>query len=345
MPLRMNLPYSAKWLLATLVCGSFILMSCGLSLASLPSQTSQPSAATSQAQFDGVVSLTTELRGISDRLREKRSNVELAELRDSLPKEWTVATPEGSYKISTDSLRGQLTAGSQEMAKAWADNMARELASYAANRPPGDANARAELDHILAGSEFGAVHPPNAWDLFRQRLAAWVERLLLRLFGGLMRYPIGGQILFWLIVVACVGFIAMWVFRYMISRDRMDTLPPGQVVTASRTWQEWIRAARDAAGRNDFREAVHSAYWAAITRLESLGAVPKDRSMTPREYLRMVAQSSQSELLVPASRNYREPLSALTVRLEQIWYANRGAGSEDYREALRQLEAMGCQLE
>ncbi len=345
MPLRIKLRYCTRWLLVILVCASFNLLNCGLSLASLPLQAPQPRRPASQAQFDGIVSLTAELRYLSDTLREKRSIVELAELRDSLPKEWTVSTPEQDYKISTDSLRGQLTAGSPENAKTWVDNLARELGSYSANWPSGEMNARAELDHILAGSEFAAVHPPSAWDLFRQRLAAWIDKLLMRLFGGLMRYPIGGQILFWIIVVACVGFIAMWVFRYMISRDRMEALPPGQIVTASRTWQEWIRAAREAASRNDFREAVHSAYWAGITRLESLGALPKDRSITPREYLRIVAQPSQDELLLPADRNFREPLTALTARLEQIWYANRGADSEDYREALRQLEAMGCQLE
>ena len=345
MSVRMNLRYSANWLRAILACGLFALLSSGFSPASPPAQASKPPQPTSQARFDGIVPLAGELRQISDTLRENHSIVELAVLRDSLPKEWIVTTPEGDFKISTDQLLGQLTAGSQTNAKAWVENLAHELTSYSSKGPPPEGNARGELDHILAGPEFAAVHPPSAWDLFRQRLAAWIEKVLAHLFGGLMRYPIGGQILFWIIVVACVGFIAMWVFRFVISRDRMEALPPGQIVTASRSWQEWIRAAREAASRNDFREAVHSAYWAGITRLESLGALPKDRSMTPREYVQLVAQSSQAEWDLPAGTSFREPLSALTVRLEQIWYANRDAGSEDYREALRQLEAMGCQLE
>jgi hypothetical protein len=42
---------------------------------------------------------------------------------------------------------------------------------------------------------------------------------------------------------------------------------------------------------------------------------------------------------------HREPLAALTSRLERIWYANRGAGPDDFRESLHQVEALGCQLE
>ena len=135
----------------------------------------------------------------------------------------------------------------------------------------------------------------------------------------------------------------MWLFRFMVSRDRIDSLPPGEIVASTRTWQEWVRAAREAANRNDFREAVHSAYWAGITRLEDNGVLPKDRTKTPREYLRLVSEPSPHEL---APRPiYREPLAELTKHLERIWYANRGAGPDDFRDTLRQLEALGCPLE
>ena len=44
-------------------------------------------------------------------------------------------------------------------------------------------------------------------------------------------------------------------------------------------------------------------------------------------------------------QKHREPLAALTARLEKVWYANRGARPEDYQDSLRQLEALGCPLE
>ena len=291
--------------------------------------------------YDGS-SFTAELRRIAEILKKKPSKNEMAALRDSLPKRWTVSTPEGSYSISSQQLRNQLTSLSSEKAQAWVNHLAQEVAC-SEQSAPNSPNAREELDRILARSEFGAVRLPSAWDLFRQRLAAWIEQMLLRLLGGAAKYPIGGQILFWLLIVAAVGAVAVWVFRFFASRDRGSALEPSTDVIAVRTWQEWIREAREAAGRGDFREAVHSAYWAGIARLEDLGVVPQDRTKTPREYLQLVVMPADSQL-APAPV-HREPLTALTKGLERIWYANRGAGVEDFRESLRHLEALGCPLE
>ena len=123
-----------------------------------------------------------------------------------------------------------------------------------------------------------------------------------------------------------------------------SVLPPSESVIASRTWQEWIRMAREAANRGDFREAVHSAYWAGIVRLEDTSVVPKDRTRTPREYLRLVSEPAPGQLLVSRPA-HQQPLSVLTTLMERIWYANLSASSEDFRASLRQLEALGCQLE
>ena len=287
-------------------------------------------------------SFTAELGRIAEILKKKPSKNELAALRDSLPKRWTVSTPEGSFSISSEPLRNQLTSLSNEKAQAWVNHLAQEV-ELSAETPRGSLNAREELDRILARSEFGAVRPPSAWDLFRQRLAAWIERMLLRLLGGASKHPVGGQILFWLLIVAAVGVVAMWVFRFFASRDRGGALAPSTDVTAVRTWQEWVREAREAASRGDFREAVHSAYWAGIARLEDLGIVPKDRAKTPREYLQLVVEPADGQLV--SAPVYRESLTALTKGLERIWYANRGAGLEDFRDSLRHLEALGCPLE
>ncbi len=284
-----------------------------------------------------------ELQKVSHLLGQNPTPKELGALRDSLPKQWTVRTANKTYSVSADFLDKELAAGASGIAKIRVDHLLAQVQSYSAPRTAIAGNARSELDKILAGSEFGSVRPPSRWELLRERVAAWIGQMLYKLFGGLERYPIGGQILFWVVVVACVGFIALWLFRFMVSRDRMDALPTNESVTATRTWQEWIRAAREAANRNDFREAVHSAYWAGIVRLEDTGVVPKDRTKTPREYLRLLSEPSPHELALRPI--YREPLAELTKRLERIWYANRGAGPEDFRDSLRQLEAMGCPLE
>jgi len=235
-----------------------------------------------------------------------------------------------------------LTSLSSEKAQAWVTHLEQEV-EFSAQSVSATSNLRAELDRILARSEFGAIKPPTAWDLFRQRLAEWVERMLLKLLGGASRHPIGGQILFWLLIVGAVGFVAMWVFRFFAGRDLVNALAPTADVVGVRTWQEWIREAREAASRGNFREAVHSVYWAGIVRLEDLGVVPKDRTKTAREYLQLVVAPADGQL-APASIN-AEALTALTKKLERIWYANRGAGPQDFHESLRHLEAMGCPLE
>jgi hypothetical protein len=324
----------------------------GLSVVGARAQTQilvQEPAPVAENSTRGVYELEgfiAEQQRLSEILSKKLSSEELASLGNSLPAYWTVQTQDGSYTISSEYLKVQLLSGKSDDAKLWVDHVIGEARGYSeaalrAKNTTGDAHR--ELEKILGGSEFAAVHPPSAWDMFRQRLSAWMLRMLGKLFGGMARYPIGGEILFWLIVVAGVGFIALWVFRFLASRERMEAMPGSEIVNASRTWQEWIRMAREAAGRNDFREAVHAAYWAGIARLEDAGVVPKDRTKTPREYLRLVT-AAPGELMT-ARPMYREPLTELTKRLERIWYANRGAGPEDYQQTLQQLEAMGCQLE
>ena len=307
-----------------------------------PGQPATPQTAGALSPAYDRSSFTAELERIGDILRKKPSKNEMLALRDAVPRRWTVSTPDGSFSISSEPLRNQLTALSSEKAQAWVNHLEQEV-EFSAQSVSGSPNAREELEHILARSEFGAVKPPSPWDLFRQRLAAWVENMLHKLLGGASKHPLGGQILFWFLIVAAVGIAAMWVFRFFASRDRVNALAPSADVIAVRAWQEWIREAREAASRGNFREAVHSAYWAGIARLEDLGVVPKDRTKTPREYLQLIVEPAEG--LVAPESFHREPLAALTKGLERIWYANRGAGLEDFRESLRHLEAMGCPLE
>ena len=113
-------------------------------------------------------------------------------------------------------------------------------------------------------------------------------------------------------------------------------------VAAHRSWQEWIRAARLAADGGNFREAVHSSYWAGVTYIEDLGVVAPDRSRTPREYLRLIEESSG---YLPSERaKRRDSLAALTSRLERIWYGLRPARVEDFQDCMHQVEELGCRL-
>lgn len=292
-------------------------------------------------------SFSAELNRISAILGSQASGTEIRSLRKSLPKAWIVTTPEKQYIISTERLQNLLnisssTLSSQEGARIWVERLQQEVNDYVKPRAT-SGQPRAELDKILSRPEFAGVRPPSAWELMRQRIVNWLLRFIGGIFGTFARYPLGGTILFWLIIVAAVAGIAALLFRFFANRDRMTALPAKTTAVPGRTWQEWVRAAREAARAGNYREAVHSAYWAGIARLEDLGVVPKDRTKTPREYLRLVVEPALGELAAPAT--HREPLAALTRRLETVWYANRGARPEDYTESLLQLEALGCPLE
>jgi hypothetical protein len=301
----------------------------------------QDAASAANSTYDAV-SFASELQRIGKVLEAKPSVAELTQLRDTLPRVWVVSNSYGKYEISSEPLRDQLLLSDGEKALLWVNHLQEEVQASTVSGKSSP-QAHAELQQILARREFGAIRPPSAWDLFRERLAAWIQRQLMKLFGGMAGYPIAGKFVFYTVLIAAVVFIAMWVFRFFASREQRTALPVSQSTIAGRTWQDWIRSAREAASRADYREAVHSAYWAGIVRLEDAGSVPSDRTKTPREYLLSVTAPVRGELApVPA---YCEALTGLTSRLERVWYANRGAGPEDYRESLRQLEALGCPLE
>jgi len=317
-----------------------------LSSTAVPPQapaTSNPQAA--ETVYD-VSSFAAELRRLDAELQNKSSAAGVKEFRDALPLSWNVSTPERSYSIDTKPLRDQLNGDSEANAASWIEHLQIEVASAQRLEDQPLTSAHARLNKILAGRGFEGVRPPTYLDLLRARASAWLQRMLVKLFSGLSRHPIGAKVLFWVVLIAGVGFVALWIFRYISGRDSINFFQPGSTTITTRTWQEWIHAAREAAARGDFREAVHSAYWAGISRLEETGVLPRDRSRTPREYLRLVdTRPHGTEVEAHEAVDYKKPLAALTSRLERIWYANRMARLEDFDDTLRQLEALGCSLE
>jgi hypothetical protein len=321
----------------------FLCSAAAISYSSAPDAAAMPSANSSTRSYDAPA-FEDELKRISAILARKPDAPEIAELRDSLPKSWTITTPQHTYSVSTQNLRNFLTALDLQKGRAWVEMLAAETTTFTTAQPTFPANARAELTRILSRREFAAVHPPSTSELLRERIAAWFQRLLTRFFGGLGRYPTGGKILFWFIVIGGVLWIVVWMLQSLARHDRMhhrlDTCEP---MFPAQTWQEWLRSARESSARGDFRQAIHATYWAGIVRLQDVGIVPQDGTRTPREYLRLASRPASGELAARSSVN--EALSALTSRLERTWYADRGATLEDFQDSLRQLEALGCPLE
>ena len=323
-------------------------------LAGTARQDSSVSTMVSGKVYPDASSFAAELQRIGNAIKEKKATAaEMAALRGSLPSRWELTTAERPYSVSAEPLRVLLLDAESEKkpetraAKAtraadWAFDLANQVNAYAGAQTHSAASARPALERILSRREFGGVHGPTRWDLLRQRINRWITDLLLRFLNQVGRYPIGAKVLFWSIIFAVVVWLAVLLFRYWTRRAVLEELPTPDSVAFVRTWQEWIKVAREAAMRGNFREAVHSMYWAGICYLEDSGVVRKDRTRTPREYMRSVSNATQ---LAPSGRKTREALSALTMALEQVWYGRRPASNQDFADAMRSVEALGCQLQ
>ncbi len=283
--------------------------------------------------------------------RQHATREDLDAFRSRLPVKWQVDTPDRHYDISTEPLRSILVDAERnqnarishiEGGEEWLGNLANQVQNYSSRASSPNPIARKELDEILRRREFAAIQPPNAWDRFKQRISDWLVGMMENLLHQIGRHPLGAKFLFWLLLAAAVAWIAMMLFRFWGERGRIEEMQSIEHVAVHRSWQEWIRAARLAADGGNFREAVHSAYWAGVTYIEDLGVVAPDRSRTPREYLRLIEESSG---YLPSERaKRRDSLAALTSRLERIWYGLRPARVEDFQDCMHQVEELGCRL-
>jgi hypothetical protein len=327
----------------------------GRPLCAQGAQVAQPAATPAQSGAYDSASFAAELRRLGTAIEKRNGNArDIEAIQKALPPSWKIDTSEAHYEFSSEPLRellecSQCDAAARKsrfaQAKSWTDAIALQLDGYAAHGGFSAPDARATLDQILKRREFGAVRPPSQWDLLRERINAWLMRVLSRLFENIGRHPLGAKLLFWLILFAVVGWLAMMLVRFWLGRARMDELRSVGEVAFARSWQEWIRAAREAAARGEFREAVHSVYWAGITRLEDAGTVSRDRTRTPREHLQLVAEAAEVVLAEAQTSKQRDSLAALTALFERVWYGRSHADARDFETSMRQAEGLGCDLQ
>lgn len=310
------------------------------------------SASTAQAPSLTPETFNFELRRLARRLDTTSVSTEqIAAVRASLPVSWEVDSPERHYSIPSGPLNSILLSAESDRAartknldaaRNWLSDLSQQIANYSARQQAQDSAARYKAQQILARREFGGIGAPNPRNLLRRKINEWITRLFVWLFGGLGRHPIATETFFWLIVAAVVGWLAMMLFRFWARSAKLESIEKIATVAFRRPWQEWIRAAREAAARGDFREAVHSTYWAGVSRLETLGALAPDPSRTPRESLRVLGDPAANVIL--ATTQQRESLAALTACLERVWYGRRAAGPADFQDCLRQAEELGCRV-
>jgi hypothetical protein len=280
-----------------------------------------------------------------------KSTEALRAYRESLPQAWAVDAGGRHYDVSSNLLVSRLAKAEKEPelrgkriveARDYLDALAEEAASLSGQAPPRTDSARAKLDAILSRSEYMRTRQRSWWEMLRDRISEILQAALDRIFRRVGGQASFGYALLWIGVCAAAILIGYWIFHRWFRTARSVEMALQSAAVPVRSWQEWIFAAREAAGRGDYRMAIHCAYWAGIARLQDLGALAPDRAKTPREYLRAL---TKAKLVVPETLATRQQaLSLLTSRLEKIWYGYQIATEADFRDSLTQLETLGCHL-
>ncbi len=261
-------------------------------------------------------------------------------LRRQLPAFWMVTANGQLFCVSTDWLQTGIQAlekdqrASSRVLRERLEALRREAAELAREPQRSDGSVRPKLNAILARREFRDVHAPTWFERLQERIGQWLGDLIEWLRGRLSGYPIVARSIFWAILVLAAGALLVWMVRRLLRRHDALRLDLAASPLADSGWQQIARAASEAAGRGDWREAIRLAYWSGIYRLEELGVWTVDRTRTHREYLRLIRRDQPQW----------EPLAALTRQFELAWYAAQPSSAQDFQAAMTRVEKLGCAL-
>lgn len=287
----------------------------------------------------------SELRRLSDGVEKLEAEPERArELFESVPAQVRVTTGEGEFTVPLYWVRRELgvvadrNSKDDRKEKALQD-LARGLAALAehadafATPLPSESDPRAALGRVLSRREFGDVQGQTWSAALRQRLLEILAWLLGSAFGTLGDYPLLGRLFVWGVIALALIVLVLWIYRLVSGGARTEEQMLGEPeVPSHRAWESWMAESVQRAGEGAWRDAIRLCYWAAISRLESIGRWPADRARTPREYLR----------LLPELGEERKRLSELTRGFELAWYAQQPAGEGDFQTAVARAQELGC---
>lgn len=196
-----------------------------------------------------------------------------------------------------------------------------------------DPTAQPKLNQIFTRGEFKRVGKQNADAIIREKLFG----LLIALFAFIAKNPTQAALFAEVFAWSVAGMVALliiwklyrWATQEHLVRGPRKIMP---FSPSSKTWQQWMKEARAALANGEFREAVHSSYWAAISSLESSGAWTPDKARTPREYLQLIAGSDPARTL----------LAEISQVFEVVWYGKRIPARAECEEFLAQVEQIAC---
>ncbi len=241
-----------------------------------------------------------------------------------------------SFRVSWEWLGDTLnraknaSAADRARAMAAAEQHLQVLASEASGSASSDemkdfGQAQKAAKAVLARREFRAAAGPSWMERQLARLEDWV----LRLFSGADRLGHRAPWLAPLIEWGCFALAAaglLWFLWRSLARQSLR-ISLGETARVG-AWNEraaadWRQRAAQQAGREDWREAIHSLYWAAVALLESRRAWRPNSTRTPREYLQLLRSGTEAQTA----------LRELTQSLEAVWYGRATADAARYRAA------------
>ncbi len=186
------------------------------------------------------------------------------------------------------------------------------------------AEARKQADAILAGAEFRDVEEQSWWEQQKAKFWLRVGQALDGMAGVGSRFPWLGTLLEWLLFGGAAVGLVLFVRRSLLRQRLAVALnTQSQGLAWSREANDWAAQAEASARNGDWRDAVHSLYWATIVMLEGRRAWRHNPARTPREYVRLLKAGSAQQ----------GALRGLTGIFERLWYGLREAGPADYERA------------
>lgn len=192
--------------------------------------------------------------------------------------------------------------------------------------------ARNAANTALARGEFRADAGPT----WTERQIARIQDWFLKLFTGMDRVGRRAPWLAPLIEWGCFALAAgglLWFVRQSLARQALRiALSEGAALAShgEREAADWARLADKYAAANDWRQAVHCLYWAAIALLERRRAWRPNATRTPREYVRLLRPGSEAHAA----------LRDLTRGFERVWYGQAAADQAQYRTARERFQIL-----
>jgi hypothetical protein len=198
---------------------------------------------------------------------------------------------------------------------------------------PIDSTAAPKLSAILARSEFRHIERSDPSATLKEKLLQLVILWLSRFLSDPSDALLVVKILTWGLGALALAILLLWLWRWLRRSSFVNEPTEREVMPfapSAKPWRQWLAEARSAHEQGDFRNAIHLAYWAAVSKLEAAGKWPPDRARTPREYV----------ALLPRNGSLRSVLQGITRGFEVAWYGYKPPDASESQQFLQTVERL-----